>query len=46
MQTTSWPRGTEIYSIELIKQVRKEMENCHPISWAVRIEVSSVDRII
>jgi hypothetical protein len=46
MRTTSRPGGIEIYSIKLIKQARKEMEDRHTVSWAVRIEPSSVDSMI
>jgi hypothetical protein len=45
-RTTSRPVGIEMYSIKLIKQARKKMEDRHTVSRAVGIEVSSVDRII
>jgi len=35
-----------MYSIKLIEQARKEMEGIDPVSRAVRINPSSVDRTI
>jgi len=35
-----------MFSIKLIKQARKKMGGRDPVSRAVRIELSSVDRMI